>query len=178
MKKQIRPSLLILLGATLLLSITWLAFANSTMKGNYEEVGFGEKSFMVAYPNKTMTPGKIIPGVTRQDVCQSGYAKKVRSDLTKTKKQMIYRNYNVPYDTSKYQIDHLVPISIGGSNDVENLWPQPIVHNAGYLEKQQVAQWLHEKVCNGSIQIEEAQRLMLKDWHQGWHMLQHEKGKE
>lgn len=143
--------------------------ANSYMQGNYEEVGFGQKSFMVAYPNTELTPGDIIENATRETVCSSGYSKRMRRDLVKKDKEKIYERYGLPYDSKHYQIDHFIPISIGGSNDPKNLWPQPIVNNAGFIEKQQVANYLHNKVCEGSIDIRDAQIAVKQDWHLVYH---------
>lgn len=151
------------------------AFGNSYMKGNYEEVGFGQKSFMVAYPNLELTPGDVIPEATRDTVCAKGYSKKMRGEVSKQDKIYVYYRYGLTYDSKHYQIDHFIPLSIGGSNKPENLWPQPIQNNAGFLEKQRVAQYLHEEVCADKINIKDAQEAVRKDWH---HVYRHMKGLE
>lgn len=141
------------------------ARGNSYLKGNYEEVGFGLKSFMVAYPNPDLTPGDVVADATRDTVCASGYAKKMRREVSKEDKTLIYYRYGLTYDSKHYQIDHFIPLSIGGSNDMKNLWPQPIQNNAGFIEKQQVADYLHRQVCSGAMDIHEAQAQVCKDWH-------------
>lgn len=134
----------------------------------YEESAFGQKSFGVAYPNKALTPGSAIEGVTVKDVCASGYARHVRQELSQKTKKQVYKKYGVPYDTGRYQIDHFIPISIGGSNEISNLWPQPILNNAGFLEKQQVANYLHKAVCGKKMTIQDAQRQIADNWHAVW----------
>lgn len=138
--------------------------ASSYMIGDYEEVGYDQKSFMVAYPNPALTPGDTVPA-TRETVCSSGYSKRMRRNLSKADKAAIYSRYGLPYDSKHYQIDHFIPLSIGGSNDQKNLWPQPIEKNVGFIEKQQVADFLHRQVCSDAIDIHEAQEMIRKDWH-------------
>lgn len=143
--------------------------------GNYEQVEYNAKSYMVAYPNPELTPGVYRPEVSRTEICSPGYSKNYRKELSKVEKVEVYKRYDVPYDTTKYQIDHFIPISIGGSHDPENLWPQPIVNNAGFYEKQQVAQYLHEAVCRGDLELEDARSVIRRDWHDAWKRIQAEK---
>lgn len=133
--------------------------------GDYEEPAFGEKSYLVAYPNLSLTPGDVITSATREVVCKSGYSKRMRRDLSKNEKAEVYARYGLPYDSKHYQIDHFIPLSLGGSNEPENLWPQPIVNNAGFIEKQQAADYLHTEVCAGRMKIRTAQDKMRADWH-------------
>jgi hypothetical protein len=47
-----------------------------------------------------------------------------RSVSSSTKAQ-VYEDYSIPVsDQKSYTIDHLVPLSMGGSNNRWNLWPQ------------------------------------------------------
>jgi hypothetical protein len=39
-------------------------------------------------------------------------------------KHQVYVAYRIT-DTHGYIIDHLIPLEIGGSNEIANLWPQP-----------------------------------------------------
>jgi hypothetical protein len=40
-------------------------------------------------------------------------------------KAEIYEKYNIPAkDRKDYTIDHFIPLSLGGSNHLDNLWPQ------------------------------------------------------
>jgi hypothetical protein len=64
-------------------------------------------------------------------------------------------------DRSRYELDHLVPLEIGGSNDSTNLWPEPLKAAA---RKDQVENELHREVCRGAITVEAAQRTFETDW--------------
>jgi len=74
-------------------------------------------------PDPKLTPGDTFD-VTAQDVCVPGYAKKVRAVPAWLKRQA-YAEYGITqYKTGDYEVDHLIPLSLGGSNSIRNLWPQ------------------------------------------------------
>ena len=74
-------------------------------------------------PDAKLTPGDTFD-VTAEDVCVPGYAKKVRSVPAWLKRQA-YAEYGITqYETGDYEVDHLIPLSLGGSNSIRNLWPQ------------------------------------------------------
>ena len=78
-------------------------------------------------PNAKLTPGDTFD-VTAQDVCVPGYAKKVRAVPAWLKRQA-YAEYGITQSkTGDYEVDHLIPLSLGGSNSIRNLWP-PIDQN-------------------------------------------------
>jgi hypothetical protein len=69
-----------------------------------------------------VTPGETFE-VTAQDVSVLGYAKKVRAVPACLRRQA-YAEYGIKqYKTGDYEVDHLIPLSLGGSNSIRNLWP-------------------------------------------------------
>ncbi len=71
----------------------------------------------------------------------------------------VYREYGIAEQTTgEYEVDHLTPLEVGGSNDLANLWPEGAEPRPGFHEKDQVENYLHDQVCAGTVSLLEAQR--------------------
>jgi hypothetical protein len=74
-------------------------------------------------PNPKLTPGDAFE-VTVQDICVPGYSKKVRNVPAEMKRE-VYREYGITsHESGDYEVDHLIPLELGGSNSIRNLWPE------------------------------------------------------
>ncbi len=112
------------------------------------------------------TPGARL-SVDLGALCRPGYTKTVRNVPVATKKQ-VCANYGVPSAqcTGAYvEIDHLISLELGGSNDVANLWPQPYQPKPGAREKDRLENWLHKQVCSGATSLGDAQQAIATDWY-------------
>jgi hypothetical protein len=76
----------------------------------------------------------------------------------------VCRRYGVPYPAHGYEIDHLIPLALGGSNAIENLWPQTGEGRWTYRQKDQLEVRLHAMACRGEITIGQAQEMIRSDW--------------
>lgn len=116
------------------------------------------------YPDPHLTPGAIFSDVTIEDLCKGGYARKAR-DVSSELKRNIKASYGLdPYDPN-YTIDHFIPLSLGGTNDPENLWPQKLT-GIIYGSKQKASSdfYLFREVCDGRITLDEAREKIRMDW--------------
>ncbi len=118
------------------------------------------------YPNPTYTPGNIIQGITSSQICLPGYSKTTRNVSVSTK-QLVYQDYGVSYPQPKgsYEVDHFIPLELGGSNDISNLWPEPANPKPGFHEKDIVENYLHSQVCNSQESLEQAQKDITSNWY-------------
>jgi hypothetical protein len=74
-------------------------------------------------PDSRLTPGDTFD-VSGQDVCVVGYTKRVRA-VPQEIKEEVYREYGITsHGRGEYEIDHLIPLELGGSNSIKNLWPE------------------------------------------------------
>jgi hypothetical protein len=63
------------------------------------------------------------------------------------------------------EIDHLISLELGSSNDITNLWPQPYTQHQGAHEKDVLQGWLNRQVCKAhTMTLAEAQQAIKKDW--------------
>ena len=113
-------------------------------------------------------PGAVLT-TDASTICTPGYASSVRDVSTATKAQ-VYAEYGVSYPQplGAYEVDHFIPLEIGGSNDLTNLWPEPATPTPGFHQKDQFENFEHGQVCDGTISVAEAQRRMVSDWYLYW----------
>jgi len=122
-------------------------------------------------PNPVMTPGDAFAGITDEQVCVPGYSRSVRN-VPAVIRQQVFREYNVAGNHTGYcdsregcELDHLISLSLGGSIDPKNLWPQTYdgtpwnAHAKDRLEDR-----LHALVCSHQVSLETAQRALANDW--------------
>lgn len=123
-------------------------------------------------PDPACTPGSVgldpnKPGV-RAVVCSVGFQERHRPSGTERAKTAAMAAYHVPAaDRPRTEYDHLVPLSLGGSNDVTNLWPQVSdLPNAGVRNsKDKVENHVLGAVCGtGQVDLAKAQLAMALDW--------------
>ena len=120
-------------------------------------------------PDPTCTPGATDPHVTQTaldtTICRSGgYTSTVRPpvSVTSTEKRSALRAYNDTAPTNTYELDHLVPLELGGSpNSPHNLWPQP---GASPNPKDKLETALHNLVCTHHMTLIDAQTAIATDW--------------
>lgn len=118
-----------------------------------------------AYPDSSCTPGDVF-SVTKEQICVPGYSKSVRN-VDEHTKDFIYKSYGITtHEPYQYEIDHQIPLELGGSNEISNLWPEPAEPFPGYHEKDRVENYLHDQVCRHGMSLSEAQQLINKNWTQ------------
>ena len=120
------------------------------------------------YPNPSLTPGAELT-TDASAICTPGYSSSVRNVSSATKKQ-VYAEYGVSYPQAAgaYEVDHFIPLEIGGSNDIKNLWLEPATPTPGFHQKDQFENFEHRQVCDGAISAAEAQSRMTSDWYLYW----------
>jgi hypothetical protein len=115
-------------------------------------------------PNPVMTPGVADPNGTRENICLSGYSGSVRNVSGRTKTQ-VFQEYMLDRTKEKYEVDHLISLELGGSNDIKNLWPQSFETKPWNAHvKDKLENRLHREICDGILTVEEAQEAIKTDW--------------
>jgi hypothetical protein len=116
-------------------------------------------------PNHSLTPGESFAGVTAQQICVSGYAGRARN-VVRDQYVQVYASYGLPYPepSGSYELDHLVPLELGGDNSNRNLWPEAASPVPGFHQKDQLENYLHDAVCAGRMALADAQAGIAADW--------------
>jgi hypothetical protein len=146
-----------------------LADVHSTILRAFALLFFLTRVVLAEQPTPILPDPKLTPGdtfeVIAQDVCVPGYAKKVRAVPAWLKRQA-YAEYGITqYKTGDYEVDHLIPLSLGGSNSIRNFWPQSTKTAPwnSYV-KDALERKLHKLVCAGQLDLETAQREIASNW--------------
>jgi hypothetical protein len=116
-------------------------------------------------PDPRCTPGSIDPAVTqrniRSTICKRGWTATVRPPESQTQRFKYGVAYPAYGASGQTELDHLVPLELGGSNDATNLWPEkPPTPNP----KDKVEQVLNHAVCDGRVSLAVAQLAIARDW--------------
>jgi hypothetical protein len=126
-------------------------------------------------PDPILTPGAVRT-TSRDDICstKTGTIRNVSGSL----KLQVYRRYGMSGPKAAfpgtdllppYEIDHLVSLELGGSNDITNLWPEAFDQPLGAHAKDQLENKLHRLICAGRIPVEVAQHAIATDWVAAYH---------
>jgi hypothetical protein len=120
----------------------------------------------VAMPNVHRTPGDSFAGATAAQVCTTGWASAHRH-VTAEQYHQVYAAYGIRYPepSGTYELDHLIPLEIGGDNANANLWPEPASPTPGYHQKDELENALHHLVCSGELALGVAQHSISVNWY-------------
>jgi len=135
----------------------------------------------LSLPDRSCTPGAIDPAVTQanlsQTLCRSGgYTASVRPPqaVTDAFKKVARASYSAPGASSDYELDHLVPLGLGGASTARNLWPERNSgdphdfdrrSSGGANAKDGVESRLNRAVCSGEVSLVAAQNAVATNWY-------------
>ncbi len=122
-------------------------------------------------PDSACTPGALLATGTKDAICKPGYAKGVRN-VPDSEKNQVYAEYGIKgRSPGQYEVDHLVSLELGGSNDIANLWPELASPTPAFHEKDKVENYLHDQVCSGAISLKQAQIEIATNWLQVYNQM-------
>ena len=78
----------------------------------------------------------------------------------------MFKEYGIAgMDPRAYEVDYLVTPALGGADDIHNLWPESYSATAWNSQvKDALEDRLRGMVCDGSLDLAEAQRDIASDW--------------
>jgi hypothetical protein len=93
--------------------------------------------------------------------------------MTAARRDEVLIRYGLPPGQHPdYEIDHLIPLCLGGSDDFSNLWPQPrrsIEATWNAEAKDRLERHICDLVCRGRLELSTAQQAFALDWIKAYH---------
>jgi hypothetical protein len=119
-----------------------------------------------AAPDRRCSPGAYYVRLTKAVICALGFRTGSIRNVPQTEKFAVEREYGMAaaYYGRSIEIDHIVPLELGGSNRIANLFPEPGSGSANYHVKDRLENRLHAMVCAHQIRLDAAQRQIAGDW--------------
>jgi len=148
-----------------LLAAGWIATRVGRPK--WEPIMRLDRSFAVgdlaiSTPNTVLTPGATIL-LSRSAVCSQANVK--NKEVPVPVQRLAFEEYGLAQAQPRaYEVDYLVTPALGGSDDIRNLWPHSYSGQWNARVKDALEDRLRDMVCDGSLELAEAQREIARNW--------------
>jgi hypothetical protein len=127
-------------------------------------------------PDRACTPGSIDSNITQGNIQSTisvpSYSSSLRPPESYTQPLKLKGIHQYGYnDTnpSDYEYDHLIPLELRGNlTDTKNLWAEPGYGTYTFYEKDGYENYLHDEVCSGRMNLDQAQMEIASDWVKNW----------
>lgn len=114
-------------------------------------------------PRQDLTPGIADPSVSAEQLRHPSFIRK-RRNVPLAEKKLVLQRYGIPWSQHRlYEIDHDLPLCLGGMNTISNLWPEPWAGPYGAKFKDRLEVYLHRRVNKGQMTLQEAQACFLTE---------------
>jgi hypothetical protein len=121
------------------------------------------QAWVVSIPNSRLTPGATLLE-SRSAVCAESNTK--NKPVSAAIRRKVFEEYGISgVDPRAYEVDYLVTPALGGADDIHNLWPHSYSATAWNAQvKDALEDRLRGMVCDGSLDLTEAQREIASNW--------------
>lgn len=117
-------------------------------------------------PDRRCSPGAYYSKLTKAVICSAGFRTSSIRNVPQSEKYAVEIEYGMA--PARYgrtlEIDHIVSLELGGSNDIANLFPEKISPPPGYKVKDRLENEVHDWVCADKIRLRPAQRQIAANW--------------
>jgi hypothetical protein len=99
-------------------------------------------------------------------ICTPGYSSRVRN-VPESEKAAVYAEYGIPrtHYGRPYEVDHIVSLELGGSNDISNLYPEAASNpSPGFHIKDKLENRLHALMCAKKMSLQAVQQRIASNW--------------
>ncbi len=130
-------------------------------------------------PNPHFTPGQTDPALTESVLRDPSFRTEEVRDVTRDMRIQVFAEYGMDWnvvDHRKYELDHLIPLGVGGASAERNLWPEPLhvdVHgqDLGAKTKDRLEDKVIKLFREGRLSLQTAQSEFTTDWTKSYESL-------
>ncbi len=117
-------------------------------------------------PDRHCSPAAYYSRLTTGVICSSSFHTGAIRNVPQSEKFRVEREYGMAatYYGRTIEIDHIVPLELGGSNAIANLFPEPGSGHANYHVKDAAENRAKADVCDGTLSLRAARRGFARNW--------------
>jgi hypothetical protein len=115
-------------------------------------------------PDPIVTPGDA-QNISLAEIKKLRSASARLPNIPSDVKRKVFLSYGLPVDEANYQLDHLIPLSLGGSDAAKNLWPHSRKGSFWTAEKKlTLEKRVSRLVCTGRLSLIAARQEVASNW--------------
>jgi hypothetical protein len=121
-----------------------------------------------ASPDRRCSPGAYYSRLTKAVICSASFRTSDVRNVPQSEKYEVEAEYGMAerlYGRT-LEIDHIVSLELGGSNEVANLFPEKANARPGYKVKDRLENRLYDLVCSGQMSLRRAQTQIAANWQE------------
>ena len=117
-------------------------------------------------PDRRCSPGAYYSKLPKAVICSASFRTSSIRNVPQSEKYAVEAEYGMVQKLygRTLEIDHIVSLELGGSNDIANLFPERASPAPGYKVKDKLENKLHTLVCSGSMSLRSAQKQIATNW--------------
>jgi hypothetical protein len=124
----------------------------------------GQRASAGPLPDSRLTPGATRM-ISREQVCGVP-AEDDGRPISQALAVRVFHDYRIAHPQPRaYEVDYLISPTLGGADDIRNLWPQPYAEGVWTSRvKDALEDHLRRLVCEGQVDLAIAQQDIAADW--------------
>ena len=121
-----------------------------------------------ASPDRRCSPGAYYSRLTKAVICSASFRTSEVRNVPQSEKYEVEAAYGMAQRLygRTLEIDHIVSLELGGSNEIANLFPEKENARPGYKVKDRLENKLHGLVCSGQMSLRSAQKQIAANWQE------------